>query len=144
MWTDVSEEHITSIVYLTNCCTLAFLLGWFSTLKTKVICFSETSVDIQTTRCYMPEDGNSQKYLPIIWTQSHRLIGSSNYDCLFRNINFCMESRNVGCLLPDRKLRVKYDLERILDLSRSRKSRIRLWGSVVLTTQHPSSRKSWH
>jgi hypothetical protein len=38
------------------------LLGWFSTLKMEVICFSETSVHIRTIWCYIPEDGNSHSY----------------------------------------------------------------------------------
>jgi hypothetical protein len=32
-----------------------FFLVWFSTLKIKVICSSETSVHIQTTRCFIPK-----------------------------------------------------------------------------------------
>jgi hypothetical protein len=40
----------------------AFLLCWFPTLKMEVIPSSETSIHIQTTRQYIPEDGNIHNY----------------------------------------------------------------------------------
>jgi hypothetical protein len=39
-----------------------FLLGCFSTLKMKVILFSETSAHIRTTRRYIPEDDTFHNY----------------------------------------------------------------------------------
>jgi hypothetical protein len=57
MLTDVSEERIRP--YLMN---TGFLLGCFSTLKMEVICSSETSLHTQTTRRYIPEDGNVHNY----------------------------------------------------------------------------------
>jgi hypothetical protein len=61
MWTDVSEEHITSTSRFLSSHLLhvGFLLGWFSTLKMDVILSSETSVHIRTTLRYIIEDGNS-------------------------------------------------------------------------------------
>jgi hypothetical protein len=53
----------------------AVLLIWFSTLKIEVILSSETSVHIQTTQHYVPEDGNittvvrtsNPTYFPRVW-----------------------------------------------------------------------------
>jgi hypothetical protein len=39
-----------------------FLLCWFSTVKMEVTSSSETPVNIQTTRCYKPEDDNLHNY----------------------------------------------------------------------------------
>jgi hypothetical protein len=64
MRTDVSEEHITSIFKVGNHPSKEqarppaerWILSWLlSTLKMEVIYFSETSVYILTTRCYIPE-----------------------------------------------------------------------------------------
>jgi hypothetical protein len=48
MWTDVSEESITSIMP-SHLLQASFLVGWFSTLNMEVMCSSETSVHMQTT-----------------------------------------------------------------------------------------------
>jgi hypothetical protein len=58
MWTNVSEERITSIFKRNHLLRFGFLLGWFSTLKMEVIYSSETLVHIRNTRCCIPEDGN--------------------------------------------------------------------------------------
>jgi hypothetical protein len=56
MGTNVSEESITSIFKL----QLGFLLVRILTMKMEVIGSTKTSVHIQTTRGYTPEDGNFQ------------------------------------------------------------------------------------
>jgi hypothetical protein len=63
--TDALEEHIASILRVKKVSSASHLLSrWFltelifSTLKMKMICSSETSIDTQwTTRSYIPEDG---------------------------------------------------------------------------------------
>jgi hypothetical protein len=60
-----------------------FLLSWFLTLKRGVICSSETSVHIRTTR-YIPEDGNIHikfviKYTCSIMLYSYTILFSLHY-----------------------------------------------------------------
>jgi hypothetical protein len=45
-----------------TCWPDGFLLGWFSTLKLEVIRYSETLVNMRTTRRCIPEDGNFSYY----------------------------------------------------------------------------------
>jgi hypothetical protein len=53
-----------------------FWLGLFWTLKMEVIRSSETSVDIRTTRLYIPEDGNIQLFLEFGWQKKgHEAVG---------------------------------------------------------------------
>jgi hypothetical protein len=72
MWTDFSDESITSIFRFENqpskkpACSkwlcrilhVDFLLCWFSAIKMEVIRSSENSVRTRIKRCYIPEDGN--------------------------------------------------------------------------------------
>jgi hypothetical protein len=48
MWTSISEEHILFILMVEN------------QLSEKAVC--SMLVQIQTTQCYIPEDGNINKY----------------------------------------------------------------------------------
>jgi hypothetical protein len=52
-----------------------FLLGWFSTLKMKMISYSETSVHIRTTQRYISEGGNIHVYF-----DSNYHFSASNYE----------------------------------------------------------------
>jgi hypothetical protein len=66
MSTDVSGERITSIFRTesqpSHMLHAGSLLGWFSMLKIRMVSSSETSVDLRTTRRYIPRDGNIHHY----------------------------------------------------------------------------------
>jgi hypothetical protein len=70
VWTDVSEEHITSILTVEKSASeelqpLAHAgnsLADFSTVKMEVIRFSVTSIHTRSTRCHIPQDGILQRH----------------------------------------------------------------------------------
>jgi hypothetical protein len=74
-----------------------FLLGWFSSFKMWVMHSSETSVYMRTTRRYIPEDGNVNGVLCIIWTWH-----SKNP---WNDISFLLICRCGKAILLDRPLK---------------------------------------
>jgi hypothetical protein len=56
--TEMSEVQQIGTKSMKFSLAFGFLLGLYSTLKIELICSSETSANIQTTRRYIQEDGN--------------------------------------------------------------------------------------
>jgi hypothetical protein len=70
VWTDVSDELITSIFMVENppsqLLHAGFVTVWFSTLNMEVISSSETSVHIRTARRCIPDDFNIQVLIIVV------------------------------------------------------------------------------
>jgi hypothetical protein len=58
------EQYVISLsrILPSYLLSASILLGLFLTPKMEVIRFSETSVHILTTRCYIPDNGNVHNY----------------------------------------------------------------------------------
>jgi hypothetical protein len=67
-----------------------FLLGWFSILNMDVIHFSKTSVHVQPTRSFIPEDDNLHNY------RSENLLSHEHHTALLYSSYYCSGRESIA------------------------------------------------